>query len=40
MRNKEIVNTIFIRGLKKFDKYNTLNPIEIKKEEEKVLGNL
>ena len=30
MRNKEIIYTIFIKGLQNFDNYNVLNPIEIK----------
>ena len=40
MRNEEIIDTIFIRGLENFDKYDRLNPIEIKIEEDKILRNL
>ena len=30
MRNKEIVDTIFIKGLQNFDKSDKLNPLESK----------
>ena len=30
MKNKEIIDTSFIRGLQNFDNYDSLNPIEIK----------
>lgn len=30
MRNKEIVDTIFIKGLQNFDKNDKLNPLESK----------
>lgn len=30
MRSEKIVATIFIRGLQNFDKYETINPLEIK----------
>lgn len=30
MRSKEIVDTIFLRGPQNFDKYDVINPIEIK----------
>ena len=38
-RNKETVDTVLIRGLQNFDKYGTLNPIEIKTEEDRILRN-
>ena len=40
MRNKEIVDTFFIRGLQNFDKHDTLNLIHTKIEEDKILRNL
>ena len=40
MRNKETVDSIFINGLQNFDKCDTLNHIEIKIEEDKILRNL
>lgn len=30
MRSKEIIDTIFIRGLQNFENHDSLNPIEIK----------
>lgn len=40
MRNKEIIYTIFIKGLQNFDNYNTHNPIEIKIDTNTILTNL
>ena len=40
MRSKEIIDKIFIRGLQNFAKYDSLNPIEIKIEWNKILANL
>ena len=37
---KKIIDAIFIRGLQSFDKYDILNPIEIKIEEDRILRNL
>ena len=37
MNDKEIVETILITGLQNFDKFEILNPIEFKIEEEKNL---
>lgn len=40
MRSKEIIYTIFIRGLQNFENYDSLNPIEIKIKGNKILTNL
>ena len=40
MRDKEIIDTIFIRGLQNFEKYDILNPIEIKIDRDRLLRNL
>ena len=37
MKSKEIVDTIFVKGLHNFDNYDTLNSIEIKLEQDKLL---
>ena len=39
MRDKEIIDTIFIRGLQNFEKYDILNPIEIKIDRDRLLRN-
>ena len=36
MRNKETGDTLSKRGLQNFDKYDTLNAIEMKIEEDKI----
>ena len=40
MRDRETIDTIFIKGLQNFDKYDIINPTEIKIEEDKFLKNL
>ena len=40
MRNKEIIDKIFIRGLQELDKDDTLNPVEIKIGKDKILRDL
>lgn len=40
MRSKEIIETIFIRGVQNFDDYDSLNPIETKIDSNKFLTNL
>ena len=40
MRDKEIIDTIFIRGLQNFEKYDILNPIEIKIDRDRLLRNV
>ena len=40
MRNKEIFDKIFIRGLQELDKDDTLNPVEIKIGKDKILRDL
>ena len=40
MRDREIIDTIFIRGLPNFDKSDIINAIEIKIEESNFLKKL
>ena len=40
MRDKEIIDTIFIRRLQNFEKDDILNPIEIKIDKDRLLRNL
>lgn len=40
MRNKEVVETIYIRGLPNFNNYYTFNQVEIKIDANKILSNL
>ena len=37
MRSKEIVDTIFIKGVHNFDNYGMLNPTEVKLKQDKLL---
>ena len=40
IRDRQIIDTVFIRELQNFDKYDIPNPIEIKKEEDRLSRNL